>query len=288
MNATELARERTGDINAAARQRILSRKGEPLFLADWDRAVFIHYEIDPEILQREVPFQLDLRDGKAYVSLVAFTLRRMRPRLGGRLAEWFFKPIATHEFLNVRTYVRHNGEPGIYFLAEWLPNPLSVHLGPRAFGLPYRFGKIEYRHEHERGELHGMVSEGGAPHAVRVSSWQNSNGAHGVTRPTCRLEYSAEINPDSEFNPCAEDLLEEFLVERYTAFTHWKNKSRFFRIWHSPWPQTPIEIKILDDSLLTRTWPWFKNARLIGANYSPGVFDVWMGRPHEMDRCRLR
>lgn len=151
MNASELERERWGGINEAARERILSRKGEPLFLADWERAVFIHYEVDAEILQREVPFQLDLREGKAYVSLVAFTMRRMRPRFGGRFAEWLFKPIATHEFLNVRTYVRHNGEPGIYFLAEWLSNPLSVHLGPRTFGLPYRFGRIEYFHEHEKG-----------------------------------------------------------------------------------------------------------------------------------------
>lgn len=257
MNATELERERTGGINEAARERILSRKGEPLFLADWERAVFIHYEVDPEILQREIPFQLDLLDGKTYVSLVAFTMRRMRPRFGGRLAEWIFKPIATYEFLNVRTYVRHNGEAGIYFLAEWLSNPLSVHLGPVTFGLPYRFGKIQYHHAHEKGELLGTVAD--------------TSG---------RLEYSAEIDRNSEFNPCTKDSLEEFLMERYTAFTQRGSQSRFFRIWHPRWLQTPIEIKILDDGLLTKTWPWFKNVRLVGANYSPGVFNVWMGRPH--------
>jgi uncharacterized protein YqjF (DUF2071 family) len=153
MNAIELARERTGGINEAARSRILSRKGEPLFLADWDHVVFIHYEVAPEILQPEVPFQLDLCDGKAYLSLVAFTMRRMRPRFGGRFTEWLFGPIATHEFLNVRTYVRHNGEPGIYFLAEWLANLLSVPLGPPTFGLPYRFGKIKYSHNFECGSL---------------------------------------------------------------------------------------------------------------------------------------
>ena len=26
--------------------------------------------------------------------------------------------------------------------------------------------------------------------------------------------------------------------------------------------------------------PWFADAKLIGANYSPGAHDVWMGRPH--------
>lgn len=257
MNATELAGERTGGINAAARERILSRKGEPLFLADWDRAVFIHYEVDPEILQREVPFQLDLRDGKAYVSLVAFTMRRMRPRLGGRLTEWLFKPIATHEFLNVRTYVRHNGEPGIYFLAEWLSNRLSVHLGPRTFGLPYRFGKIKYSHDLENGNVGGTVAD--------VSS---------------RLKYMAKFDPAEGFNPCGEGSLEEFLMERYTAFTRHGSRSRFFRIWHAPWPQCSIDLKILNDSLLTRMWPWFNKARMIGANFSSGVRDVWMGWAH--------
>lgn len=255
MNATELAR--TGKISMAARERILSRKGEPLFLADWDRAVFIHFEIDPEILQRDVPFQLDLRDGKAYVSLVAFTMRRMRSRFGGKLAEWVFKPIATHEFLNVRTYVRHNGEPGIYFLAEWLTNRLAVHLGPRTFGLPYRFGKIAYQHEHESGELHGTVATA-----------------------SLRLEYAANIFCNSRFDVCIENSLAEFLMERYTAFTMLGPTARFFRIWHPPWPQTPVEINILDAGLLTNTWRWFKAARLIGANFSPGVFNVWMGRPH--------
>src|SRR5205823_10777000 len=132
-----------------ARRRMLALPGEPMFYARWDRAVFIHYEADPAALQRDVPFNLDLHEGRAFVSIVAFTLARMRPRIGGRLGEWLFKPIATHEFLNVRTYVRHAGEPGIFFLAEWLSNPLSVRLGPRTFGLPYRFGHLSYAHAYD-------------------------------------------------------------------------------------------------------------------------------------------
>src|SRR2546423_2497375 len=93
--------------NESAKRRLLSSKGEPLFFSDWDRALFIHFEVDAGVLQGEVPFALDLREGKAYVSLVAFRMRRMRPRLGGKLAAWCFKPIATHELLNLRTYVRH-------------------------------------------------------------------------------------------------------------------------------------------------------------------------------------
>src|SRR3954467_9543609 len=147
-------------LSDAARRRMLAVRGEPMFYARWDRAVFIHYAADPVILQREVPFELDLHEGRAFVSLVAFTLVRMRPRIGGRFGEWLLKPIATHEFLNVRTYVRHKGEPGIFFLAEWLNNRASVLLGPRSFGLPYCFGQLEYDHAREGEALRGIAQAG--------------------------------------------------------------------------------------------------------------------------------
>ena len=137
------------NLSEAARRRLLSGFGEPLFLARWDRAVFINYSADPAVLQRQVPFELDLYEGGAFVSIVAFTLVRMRPWLAGAFSEIFLKPIATHEFLNIRTYVLHKGEPGIYFLAEWLSNRVSVLLGPRTFGLPYRFGHLNYEHDAE-------------------------------------------------------------------------------------------------------------------------------------------
>src|SRR5256885_10818346 len=94
-------------LSEAARARLLSVRAEPLFIADWDRVLMMHYEVDPLRLQRAVPFELDLHEGRAFVSVVAFTLRGMRPRIGGRLSAWLMRPIATHEFLNVRTYVRH-------------------------------------------------------------------------------------------------------------------------------------------------------------------------------------
>src|SRR6266404_7917790 len=90
----------------AARRRLLSVPGEPMFIADWDRSLMIHYEVDGVALQRKVPFELDLWNGRAFVSLVVFTLCGMCPRLGGRVTALLLKPIATHEFLNVRTYVR--------------------------------------------------------------------------------------------------------------------------------------------------------------------------------------
>jgi uncharacterized protein YqjF (DUF2071 family) len=242
----------------AARKRLLSVKGEPLFLADWLRPVFIHHEVPAAALQRDVPFELDLHHGKAYVSLVAFTMRGMRPCRGGPLAAWFFKPIATNDYLNVRTYVRHDGEPGIYFLSEWMNNRFSVRLGPLTFGLPYRFGELNYRHRHDAGILSGEVRE-----TIRGPS----------------LAYQAK-QTDPAFVPCPAGSLDEFLLERYTAFTAHKTKRRFFRIWHQPWTQQAVQVSVSDNSLLAGVWPWFSDAKLAGGNYSPGARDVWMGRPH--------
>ena len=257
MTASVQESERS-DLSALARKRLLACRGEPMFLADWERTVFIHYEVDPEVLQSEVPFELDLREGRAYVSLVAFTMRGLRPRFSGRLGKWLFNLIATHEYLNVRTYVCQRGEPGIYFLVEWLNNRLSVPLGPWAFGLPYRLGRLDYQHGQRSGELRGVIRE-----------------------PTSQssIAYRAYVPNDAEFKPCLAGSLDEFLLERYTAFTQWKSHRRFFCIWHPPWPQTPIELAELEDGLLATTGGWVASARFIGANYSPGVHDVWMGRP---------
>ena len=238
----------------SARARMLSVRGEPLFYATWDRAVMIHYEADPAALQRCVPFPLDLHEERAFVSLVAFTLRRMRPKRGGRLTEWLLKPIATHEFLNVRTYVRVNGEPGIYFLAEWLSNAISVPLGPPVFGLPYRYGRIHYDHDGERRAVSG-----------RVAAKQGALAYRGMLA-------------SNDLAVCEPGSRAEFLMERYTAFTRRFFGSRMFRVWHERWPQTPADVAVTDDTLLASTSPWWQTAQYVGANYSPGV-DVWMGRP---------
>lgn len=239
-------------FSAAAQAAFETIEGRPLFHAGWRRTVFIHYEVDPAALQPQVPFPLDTRDGKAYVSLVAFTLADLRFAAGG-------PPFSTHGFLNVRAYTRDNG---IYFLSEWLPNPLCVFLGPRLYGLPYRRGRLDYAHLHESGRLHGRVED-------RVGA----------------LEYDAAVDPRARFEPCAAGSLDEFLLERYTAFTKRGATERLFRVWHRPWPQVPIEAAMVDESLVATTGPWFRRARRVGANYSPGFAEVWMGRPRRRSPC---
>lgn len=229
----------------------------PLFRGNWERVLFIHYQADPAILQRQIPFELDLWQGRALVSTVAFSMRRLRPVCGGRLLEALMKPIANHEFFNVRTYVRPNGRPGIYFMAEWVNNPLNWLLGPITYGLPYRFGRIAYQHGQKDGRLGGAVDSA--------------------------FCYGGQIPADASFLPCAPGSLDEFLLERYSAFTHWHGIGRTFDISHEPWLQCPVELNVEDD-LLKQTGGWFYSGQRIGANYSPGLDDVGMGAPRRCSR----
>jgi uncharacterized protein YqjF (DUF2071 family) len=256
----ELASQSNPKISVS-RQDLPLRRNEFMFIAAWERALMIHFEVDAEELQRDVPYELDLRDGRAFISLVAFTMRGMRPGLGSKLMEWLFRPIATHDFLNVRTYVRHRGEVGIHFLAEWLSNWLAVRLGPRTFGLPYRHGRISYSHHWQGSAVRGCVED---------------------IRTGAAFSYRGKLPCEFDFEPCESGSLDEWLMERYIAFNSVGSRRRFFRVWHPPWLQCPAEVKLQNISLLTHNWHWFHDARLIGANFSPGFQEVRMGRPHRI------
>jgi hypothetical protein len=71
-------------------------------------------------------------------------------------------------------------------------------------------------------------------------------------------------------------------MERYVAFNSAKRTRRFFRVWHPPWPQRPAEAVLGERSLLLENWRWFENARMVGANFSPGFDAVWMGKPRSV------
>lgn len=232
---------------------MLALPGEPFWLCDWTDVVFLHFEVDAAELQREVPFALDRFEGRAFVSLVAFALTDMRPRVGGQIARLLFKPFGTHRYLNVRTYVRHGRHTGIYFLAEWLDAPwLNLVAGPALYGLPFRCGRLGYRNE----LVHGAVSG----HAC------DSKG---------RLEYAgAVLDAPRGARPGS---LDEFLVERYRAFTERGGKRGWFPVWHPPWKIARLGVTLEETSLLTAAGRWFGHARLHSAHGSAGAGGVWMG-----------
>lgn len=229
--------------------------GETWFLADWCDLVFIHYEVEAAALQAEVPLPLDLSQGRAFISLVAFTMRRMRCRRGGALTAWLTSPIATQRLLNLRTYVVGKDGPGIFFLREWIDHPLAVWLGPPTFGLPYRRARLDYE----------------------------ISGAEVAAKVRCgRAEGSIAGECQGDRHLAAAGSEEAFLVERYVAYTAAGPVPRFFRVWHRPWELRSLTLteNTLPAFLTTVGYAWAEAARFHSAGSSEGVRDVWMGRPH--------
>lgn len=218
-----------------------------LFTADWLDVIFVHFAVAPNELQPHIPFPLDLFDGDAYVSLVAFTQHRLRPAIGGRLAEFLSAPLAHHEFLNVRTYVRVNDEPGIHFLVEWIPNRVATWIGPATYGLPYQLGRLDY----------------------------SSNRRRIVARSNALCFTAADANI---FRPAQQVSVDQFLLEQYTAFT---DRAKF-RINHAPWPQARIDVELRCDELLKAALPWWPATKPRLAHRSPGVYDVQIGFPQRI------
>lgn len=254
-----------------ALERFRVSEGKPTFLCAWPKVIFVHYEVEPAVLQRQVPFELELFGGKATVSLAAFTMRRFRLNRWKRLGEWLFRPAATNHFFNVRVYVRHHGEPGVFFMTQWLSHPFCLLGRLPGLRLPWHLGRMHYEYAHENGRITGRVQGSGES----------------------TLGYAAALAPDATFRPSERGSLAEFAMERYTAFALRGGVEVVFRVWHAPWPQCPVQIEINDNGLLEQSGDWFRSARFAGANYTTGCDDVWMGRvrrigPAGGDRCRAR
>ncbi|MBE2213269.1 MAG: DUF2071 domain-containing protein [Opitutaceae bacterium] len=236
----------------------------PLFVAHWKRVVFVHFAVRPADLAPHVPHALDVVDGRAFVSLVSFTLEGLRPGtlIPERVGRALLAPVSEHAFLNLRTYVRGPAGPGIHFLAEWINNPISLHLGPLTFGLPYHLAEIE-RVDLPAGGLSQIHVTAPGPGATI-----------GITVPLVR---------DEDAVPCRDGSLDAFLVERYTAYTHRRGVDRHFHIAHRPWDVAHVDLVRTDTPLIEAMYPWFRHAELVGAHVGPGVDEVMIGRPH---RCR--
>jgi uncharacterized protein YqjF (DUF2071 family) len=169
------------------------------------------------------------------------------------VANWLSRPLAHHEFLNLRTYVRHGDERGIFFLAEWIPNRLATLLGPWLYGLPYRLGRLQYDTTTDR-TARRVVGEHGSFHC---------QAAIAADRPAV----------------CAPGSQAAFLLERYTAFTHRHGVLRRFRIHHEPWLQVPAQVVIEKRDLLP---PYLLAAEPCTAHHSRGLHDVLISAPQRL------
>jgi hypothetical protein len=192
----------------------------------WRDLLFLHWQYPMQVLQRTLPpgLHLDTFDGKAYLGVVPFFMRNVRP-------SWFPSVPGVSNFmeLNLRTYVHDDkGVPGVWFYSLDANQRLAVAVARRSFHLPYV-------HAHMRATR----SQAGA---LRYRSERPGSDPDSA----CEFEYA----PGSALPPCAPASFEFFLIERYHLYA-WDGQ-RLLRgtVHHRPYPLCEARVTRWNDALL--------------------------------------
>jgi uncharacterized protein YqjF (DUF2071 family) len=113
--------------------------GKWKYYQEWNNALFLHWTIPLEVLQSCVPqkLKLDNFNGDFYVSLVAFTMQKIRPKNLPAI-----KYISDFHEINLRTYICNDGKRGVYFLNIEAGKMLSAFIAKSLSGLPYEKANI--------------------------------------------------------------------------------------------------------------------------------------------------
>ena len=183
----------------------------------WRDLAFFHWAVDPAALRPLVPssLQIDTFDGEAFVTVVPMTVVEARPRGLRGLSEY-------HE-LNVRTYVREHGRPGVWFFSldvnRWAPAALG-----RAGRLPFRVARIERSETDDR-------------HWFRC------------VRGTTELAMSWHVG--DPVGPARPGSLEEFLSERYLTYSRAAGRALLrWRLRHPSFQLRRVEELAIEGGLL--------------------------------------
>lgn len=214
-----------GDVPSGARPWPVPR--EPWLTGQtWHEVLFAHWRVPTAALRAVVPrsLELDTFEGEAWVGVVPFRMSGVRPRFTPALP-WF----SAFPELNVRTYVRAEGVPGVWFLSLDAANPVAVAVARNVFALPYFRARM------------ACVRVGGA---VRYRSVRTHAGA-----PPAR--FRACYAPLGPVQPVTRASLDEWLTARYCLYAV-DSRSRVWRteIDHSPWPLQPARAHFSENSMV--------------------------------------
>lgn len=186
----------------------------------WHDLLFAHWPMSVEALQRllphtEPPLELDTFQGQAWLGIVPFRMSGIRvqglPPVPGASA---------FPELNLRTYVRAGGRPGVWFFSLDAASRLAVRGARLGFHLTYFDAAMECH------EADGWI---------RYRSRRTHRGG-GLA------ELAASYRPTGPAVPSIPGSLEHWLTERYRLFA----ADRSGRLWrgeirHEPWRLQPAE-----------------------------------------------
>ena len=182
------------------------------FYQEWNNAIFLHWQVELSELKKFVPkeLEIDLFDGKPWVSVVAFTMEKIRPK---NLPS--FPPISNFHEINIRTYVKSKDKTGVYFLSIEGGKRISCKVAKGMSELPYRFSQIK-----------------------RTENKYESNNSVFNDKLNVEFTVGKEIAEKTE--------LEKWLTERYALFQDTEKCINEFEIHHLEWIVNEITLKKLE------------------------------------------
>jgi uncharacterized protein YqjF (DUF2071 family) len=107
--------------------------------ARWSNLVLVNYAVDPVKLRPPPGCTLDERDGVAFISLVAFDF------LDTRVLGVPWPGFRDFPEINLRFYVRHEGQRGVAFIREFVPSRLVAGIARALYNEPYRAARMTSR-----------------------------------------------------------------------------------------------------------------------------------------------
>ena len=192
----------------------------------WHDLLFMHWPIPADRLRSLIPPELEIEsyDGSAWIGVVPFCMSGIRAR-------WLPPIPGTSAFpeLNVRTYVRTGGKPGVWFFSLDAGNSLAVAAARHSFHLPYFRARM-----HAKSGPYGEIQY----HSHRTHSRAPSADFRGSYRASDDNVFQAK--PGS---------LEYFFVERYCLYAATRGEVFCGEIDHAPWKLQCVEAEIEVDTM---------------------------------------
>jgi uncharacterized protein YqjF (DUF2071 family) len=191
----------------------------------WHDLLFAHWRVPAADLRPLVPegLTLDRFEGGAWLGIVPFGMARV----GFRGLRWL-PGLSRFLELNVRTYVVHDGKPGVWFFRLDAASPLAVRGARRTFHLPYFDAAMTMTREGlERRYVSTRTHEGAPP--------ARFDATYGPTGPPCAS---------------APRSLEHWLTERYCLYCgDGEGRLRRGDVDHPPWPLQPARAEIRGNTM---------------------------------------
>lgn len=190
----------------------------------WDDLAFLHFPVAAESIRAQLPAGVELEryDGSAWLGVVPF-------RMEDVAARWLPAIPGTRRFLelNLRTYVRVRGRPGVWFFSLDASNPLAVRAARIGFSLPYYDSR--------------MSADGG-----RCIHYHSRRHHRGVVPGVFDAAYEGQ---GQEFH-AQPGGFEEWLTERYCLFSANHDGEIFCgHVHHRPWTLQRCAIEIRRNTL---------------------------------------